>query len=82
MQGAQAALFQCCVNAFSYVLSFMLRVLQQNLFLTCSLRSHVCTDVVFVAALCWLVPAFAAQCTALAQLQRELGGDVVQLKGN
>lgn len=37
---------------------------------------------VFVAGLCWLIPAFAAQCTALAQLQRELRGDVVQLKGN
>lgn len=35
---------------------------------------------VFFASLCWLIPAFAAECTALAQLQSELGGDVVQLK--
>lgn len=36
---------------------------------------------VFIASLCWLIPAFAAECAALAQLQRELGGDVAQLKG-
>lgn len=37
---------------------------------------------VFIASLCWLSLAFAAECATLAQLQRELGGDVVQLKGN
>lgn len=37
---------------------------------------------VFIASLCWLIPAFAAECTALVQLQSKLGGDVIQLKGN
>lgn len=37
---------------------------------------------VFITSLCWLIAVFAAECTALAQLQNELGDDVVQLKGN
>ena len=48
----------------------------------CSLRTCDYNNVYFIVSLCWLIPAFAVECTVLAQLQSKPDGDVDQLKSN
>lgn len=48
----------------------------------CSVRTCDYNNVYFIVSLCWLIPAFAVECTVLAQLQSKPDGDVDQLKSN